>query len=169
MRSLPQPTRAWPRRGRHRRNTSSSTTTSLHQALGYRAPRQVFVQALDLNQFRAGEKKKTLARALHYQHNEMQTWARISYLTIGPIAVSKIGSNLTAMKPIEGGTAMTASDKIVANNKITCRRCCCCRAAVVGALWNPCHFWQLRRAVGIVVATMKLGPYVVMSLRNIDR
>ena len=45
----------------------------LHQALGYRTPRQVFEQALDLSQFCGGG--KTLARSQHYQHNEMQTRA----------------------------------------------------------------------------------------------
>ena len=49
----------------------------LHQALAYRTPRQVFDEALRLPVRRGG---KTLARAQHRQHNDMQT--RTGFFTL---------------------------------------------------------------------------------------
>jgi hypothetical protein len=49
----------------------------LHQALAYRTPRQVFDEAQRLASSARG---KTLARAQHHQHNEIQTWAGFSTL-----------------------------------------------------------------------------------------
>ena len=50
----------------------------LHQALGYRAPRQVFDEA---HQSTNSAREKTLARAPRYRHNEMHT--RAGFPTLG--------------------------------------------------------------------------------------
>jgi putative transposase len=49
----------------------------LHQTLSYRAPRQVFEEALLLTSLARG---KNAGRVQRYRHNEMQTWAGFSTL-----------------------------------------------------------------------------------------
>src|ERR1700726_4736547 len=72
-RSTSKPTRTWPRRGKVSPPTSSSTTTNDCTRRWLTAPRaRSSTKRRHLPVRRGG---KTLARAQHYQHNEMQTWA----------------------------------------------------------------------------------------------
>src|ERR1700736_1220710 len=72
-RSTSKPTRTWPRRGKVSPPTSSSTTTNDCTRRWLTAPRaRSSTKQRHLPIRRGG---KTLARAQHYQHNEMQTWA----------------------------------------------------------------------------------------------
>src|ERR1700680_1649252 len=77
-RSTSKPTRTWPRRGKVSPPTSSSTTTNDCTRRWLTAPRaRSSTKQRHLPIRRGG---KTLARAQHYQHNEMQTWA--GFLTL---------------------------------------------------------------------------------------
>src|SRR5712692_6493638 len=73
-----KPTRAWPRRGTASPHTSSSTTINDYTRRWVTAPRaKCSCKPLTSAVPRGG---KTLARAQHYQHNEMQT--RAGFLTL---------------------------------------------------------------------------------------
>src|SRR5271155_472062 len=77
-RSTSKPTRTWPRRGKVSPPTSSSTTTNDCIRRWLTAPpARSSTKQRHLPVRRGG---KTLARAQHYQHNEMQTWA--GFLTL---------------------------------------------------------------------------------------